>query len=39
MGADLTIDYHESDVVAEVQKLTGGGADVAADGSSQARAR
>ncbi|MEA2175690.1 MAG: alcohol dehydrogenase [Blastocatellia bacterium] len=29
MGADVTIDYRESDVVAEVQKLTGGGADVA----------
>lgn len=29
MGADVTLDYRESDVVAEVQKLTGGGADVA----------
>jgi alcohol dehydrogenase len=29
MGADVTLDFHESDVVAEVQKLTGGGADVA----------
>jgi alcohol dehydrogenase len=29
MGADVTIDYRESDVVAEVQKLTGGGVDVA----------
>ncbi len=29
MGADVTIDYRESDVVAEVKKLTGGGADVA----------
>jgi threonine dehydrogenase-like Zn-dependent dehydrogenase len=29
MGADVTLDYRESDVVAEVKKLTGGGADVA----------
>ncbi|MDT7809276.1 MAG: alcohol dehydrogenase [Acidobacteriota bacterium] len=29
MGADVTLDYRESDVVAEVRKLTGGGADVA----------
>jgi alcohol dehydrogenase len=29
MGADVTIDYSELDVVAEVKKLTGGGADVA----------
>ena len=29
MGADVTIDYREVDVVAEVQRLTGGGADVA----------
>jgi threonine dehydrogenase-like Zn-dependent dehydrogenase len=29
MGADVAIDYRESDVVAEVKKLTGGGADVA----------
>ena len=29
MGADVTIDYSKSDVVAEVKKLTGGGADVA----------
>jgi threonine dehydrogenase-like Zn-dependent dehydrogenase len=29
MGADVTIDYRESDVVAEVKKLTGGGADAA----------
>jgi threonine dehydrogenase-like Zn-dependent dehydrogenase len=28
MGADLTLDYRETDVVAEVQRLTGGGADV-----------
>jgi alcohol dehydrogenase len=28
MGADLTLDYREVDVVAEVKKLTGGGADV-----------
>jgi threonine dehydrogenase-like Zn-dependent dehydrogenase len=27
MGADVTIDYREADVVAEVLKLTGGGAD------------
>lgn len=25
MGAGVTIDYRESDVVAEVKKLTGGG--------------
>ena len=29
MGADLTLDFREVDVVAEVQRLTGGGADVA----------
>lgn len=29
MGADVTLDYRETDVVAEVKKLTGGGADVA----------
>lgn len=29
MGADVTLDFRESDVVAEVQKLTGGGADAA----------
>jgi threonine dehydrogenase-like Zn-dependent dehydrogenase len=29
MGADVVLDYREYDVVAEVQKLTGGGADVA----------
>jgi threonine dehydrogenase-like Zn-dependent dehydrogenase len=29
MGADVTLDYRESDVVGEVLKLTGGGADVA----------
>src|ERR1051325_10588856 len=28
MGADLTLDYREVDVVAEVKRLTGGGADV-----------
>jgi threonine dehydrogenase-like Zn-dependent dehydrogenase len=28
MGADVTLDYREVDVVAEVKKLTGGGADV-----------
>jgi alcohol dehydrogenase len=28
MGADVTLDYREVDVVAEVQRLTGGGADV-----------
>ena len=28
MGADVTLDYREMDVVAEVKKLTGGGADV-----------
>ena len=29
MGADVILDYREVDVVAEVQRLTGGGADVA----------
>ncbi|PYS45979.1 MAG: alcohol dehydrogenase [Acidobacteria bacterium] len=29
LGADVTLDYRELDVVAEVKKLTGGGADVA----------
>jgi threonine dehydrogenase-like Zn-dependent dehydrogenase len=29
MGADITLDYRAVDVVAEVQRLTGGGADVA----------
>ena len=29
MGADVTLDYRDSDVVAEVKKLTGGGADAA----------
>jgi len=29
MGADVTVDYREVDVVAEVKRLTGGGADVA----------
>src|SRR5215208_7106583 len=29
MGADVTLDYREADVVAEVKKLTGGGADAA----------
>jgi threonine dehydrogenase-like Zn-dependent dehydrogenase len=28
MGADVVLDYRECDVVAEVKKLTGGGADV-----------
>src|SRR4030095_669981 len=28
MGADVTLDYREVDVVAEVKKLSGGGADV-----------
>lgn len=28
MGADLTLDYRDVDVVAEVKRLTGGGADV-----------
>lgn len=28
MGADVVLDYREVDVVAEVQRLTGGGADV-----------
>lgn len=28
MGADIVLDYREVDVVAEVKKLTGGGADV-----------
>ena len=29
MGADVVLDYREQDVVAEVKRLTGGGADVA----------
>ena len=29
MGADVTLDYRDVDVVAEVKRLTGGGADVA----------
>ncbi|MFL6253825.1 MAG: zinc-binding dehydrogenase [Pyrinomonadaceae bacterium] len=29
MGADVVLDYRETDVVAEVRRLTGGGADVA----------
>jgi alcohol dehydrogenase len=29
MGADFTLDYREVDVVAEIKRLTGGGADVA----------
>ena len=29
MGADVVFDYRETDVVSEVKKLTGGGADVA----------
>ena len=29
MGADVVLDYREVDVVAEVKRLTGGGADVA----------
>jgi threonine dehydrogenase-like Zn-dependent dehydrogenase len=29
MGADVVLDYRQVDVVAEVRKLTGGGADVA----------
>jgi threonine dehydrogenase-like Zn-dependent dehydrogenase len=28
MGADITLDYRDVDVVAEVKRLTGGGADV-----------
>jgi alcohol dehydrogenase len=29
LGADIVLDYRETDVVAEVKRLTGGGADVA----------
>jgi 2-desacetyl-2-hydroxyethyl bacteriochlorophyllide A dehydrogenase len=29
MGADVTLNYQESDIVAEVKRLTGGGTDVA----------
>src|SRR6202795_3214203 len=29
MGADVVLDFRETDIVAEVKKLTGGGADVA----------
>jgi threonine dehydrogenase-like Zn-dependent dehydrogenase len=28
MGADVTLDYRDVDVVAEIKRLTGGGADV-----------
>ena len=31
MGADVILDYREADVVAEVKRLTGGGADVAVE--------
>jgi threonine dehydrogenase-like Zn-dependent dehydrogenase len=31
MGADVVLDYRSQDVVAEVKRLTGGGADAAAD--------
>jgi alcohol dehydrogenase len=31
MGADVTLDYRETDVVAEVRRLTDGGADVAVE--------
>lgn len=31
MGADVVLDYHDVDVVAEVRRLTGGGADVAVE--------
>ncbi len=29
MGADVVLNFKEQDVVAEIKKLTGGGADVA----------
>ena len=29
MGADITLDYRETDILAEILRLTGGGADVA----------
>jgi threonine dehydrogenase-like Zn-dependent dehydrogenase len=29
MGADVTLDYRDVDIVAEIKRLTGGGADVA----------
>jgi len=29
MGADVVIDYRKSDIISEIKKLTGGGADVA----------
>jgi threonine dehydrogenase-like Zn-dependent dehydrogenase len=29
MGADVVLDYREVDIIAEVKRLTGGGADVA----------
>lgn len=35
MGADVVLDYKEQDVVAEVKKLTGGGADVAVEALGQ----
>ncbi len=31
MGADIVLDYREVDVVAEIRRLTGGGADVAVE--------
>ena len=33
MGADVTLNYREADVVAEVKRLTGGGVDVAIEAS------
>jgi len=35
MGADVVINYEEQDVVAEVRRLTGGGADVAVEALGQ----
>src|SRR5262245_29416181 len=35
MGADVVLDYKEQDVVAEIKRLTGGGADVAVEALGQ----
>ena len=35
MGADVVLNYKEQDVVAEIKRLTGGGADVAIEALGQ----
>ena len=35
MGADVTLDYRDVDIVAEVKRLTGGGADVSIEALTQ----